>query len=78
MALSWPSTQSSKQGPARSARAVQAHAAGEVRWIVDVAQATLVRVDRPAMRRRRLVTVLAAAATAVWVLDLGMVVTNLH
>jgi uncharacterized protein YaeQ len=66
-----------RKAPGRSASAARAHETGDVRWVIDLGQPAAVRVSESVdASRRYALTGLSLLATAVWMLNVAMLVTG--
>ena len=66
-----------RNAPSRSANAELAHANGDVRWVIDLGQPAAVRVAESVdASRRYAIRGLSFLAAAVWVFNLGMLVSH--
>ena len=67
------------RAPARSARAARAHAAGEVRWTIDLGQPATATVDRHvAASRNYTLAGLSLLTAALWLYNVADLVTHVH
>ena len=65
-----------RKAPGRSASAARAREAGDVRWVIDLGQPAAVPVSESVdASRRYAITGLSLLATAVWMLNISMLVT---
>ena len=63
--------------PARSASAARAHAAGDVRWTIDLAQPATIGVQRSVEASRNYALVgLSFLTAALWIYDVATLVTG--
>ncbi len=78
MARGKPARHAVRNGPVRSGSAARAHAAGEVSWVIDLAQSPAELPRRSPLQGPAAVTGFVAVASALWLFDLGYLLTHLH